>query len=167
LLQNLDRDSLAVRARELGIEPQDGDSFDDIFFRIFISKIELNLGVPVPTVLYDYPVSMASLARKKPSDPRVAERVEIYIGGLELANGFGELTDPEEQRERFIKEGEERRCLGKTVFPIDEELLFELKHIGTAAGIALGVDRLAMVLTGAGSIEEVIAFGAGELFKIE
>lgn len=167
ILENLDRDKLALRAKDLGIEAPASDSFDDIFFRIFLRDIEPHLGKDKPTILYEYPASMAALARTKPSDPRVAERFEVYINGLELANAYGELTDPIEQRARFEKEQQERTRLGKTVFPIDEALLAELPKIGQAAGIALGVDRLAMLLTGAKSIEEVIGFSARELFSKE
>lgn len=165
LIKNLDRGALAARAQEIGIEVQESDSFDDIFFRIFLLKIERNLGVDQPTILYEYPSGMAALARKKPSDPRVAERFEAYIGGLELANAYGELTDPIEQRERFLKEQEERTKLAKTVFPIDEKLLSALASVHQASGIALGVDRLAMILTEAKHINEVIAYSAKELFE--
>lgn len=165
LLENFSREKLADRARELKIEVPETDSFDDIFFRIFGLHIERKLGHEAPVILYEYPASQASLARLKPSDPRLAERFEVYIQGVEIANAFGELTDATEQRKRFEIEAEERRAAGKTVFPIDETLLNELQHVHSAAGIALGVDRLAMILTGSNNIEEVLAFSAKELFK--
>jgi len=164
LLENFTREQLAVRARELGIEIPDSDSFDDIFFRIFGLHIERKLGHDRPVILYEYPASQASLARLKSTDSRVAERFEVYIKGVEIANAFGELTDAAEQRKRFTMEAEERRLQGKTVFPIDEDLLSALQHVRSAAGIALGVDRLAMILTGAKTIDDVLAFSARELF---
>jgi lysyl-tRNA synthetase class 2 len=165
LLENFTREQLAVKARELGIEIPETDSFDDIFFRIFGLHIERKLGHDRPVILYEYPASQASLARLKSTDSRVAERFEVYIKGVEIANAFGELTDAAEQRKRFAIEAEERRLQGKTVFPIDEDLLSALQHVRSASGIALGVDRLAMILIGANSLEDVLAFSANELFN--
>lgn len=161
----LTRDSMAKAAEDRGYRVSADDTFDDCFFRIFLTEIEPKLGAEEPVILYDYPIQMAALARPKREDPRYAERFEAYAGGLELCNCFSELTDAEEQRRRFYAENEERNRLGKEDYPVDEDLLAALPEIGSAAGNALGVDRLVMLLTGARSIEDVLLFPAGELFK--
>jgi len=111
-----------------------------------------------PVILHDYPASQAALARLKPGDPTVAERFEIYIGGLEIANAFTELTDPAEQRARFLRDRDERKNSGKTDYPLPEPFLRELEHMPPASGVALGVDRLVMLFTGAAAIDDVVAF---------
>jgi lysyl-tRNA synthetase class 2 len=151
-----DRALLADAAAPLGIAPHDGDEWEDLFFRIFLEQIEPRLGVGAPTILYDYPISMAALARPKPDDPRLAERFELYVAGLELANAFGELTDPVAQRARFLADQDKQRRLYGTAYPIDEEFLAALHDMPEAAGIALGVDRLVMLATGADRIEDVL-----------
>jgi lysyl-tRNA synthetase class 2 len=124
-----------------------------------VSKVEPRLPAEHPAILLDYPAAAAALARRKPADPRVAERWELYIGGLELANAFSELTDPAEQRARFEACAAERRALGKPVYPLDEEFLAALADgLPPAAGIALGVDRLVMLLAGAPSLDHVLPF---------
>jgi lysyl-tRNA synthetase class 2 len=160
----LTRDSMAKAAAERGYAVSPDDSFDDCFFKIFLTEIEPKLGQERPTFLYDYPIQMAALARAKPEDQRYAERFEVYANGLELANAFSELTDPAEQRRRFEAERKEFEARGKDAPPIDEDLLAALAEIGSAAGIALGVDRLVMLLTGAESIDDAILFPASELF---
>jgi elongation factor P--(R)-beta-lysine ligase len=150
-------DRLAEAARPLGIAPHAGDTWEDLFFRIFLDHIEPKLGVGAPTVLYDYPISMAALARPKPDDPRLAERFELYVAGLELANAFGELTDATTQRARFLADQEKKRARYGFAYPIDEDFLAALTHgIPESAGIALGVDRLVMLATGAPLIEDVL-----------
>lgn len=119
------------------------------------------LGTPV--FLMDYPAPCAALARRKPGDPAVAERFELYAGGLELANGFSELTDPVEQRSRFEADREARRRAGQDPYPLPEPFLRDLAKLPPSAGIALGVDRLVMLFAGAESIDEVVAFGPEEL----
>jgi len=152
-----DLDRLARAAAPLGIAPHDGDRWEDLFFRIFLERIEPHLGQGTPTFLEDYPISMAALARPKPDDPRVAERFELYLCGLEIANGFGELTDPVEQRRRFLADLALREQLYGTRVPIDEDFLDALGHgMPAAAGIALGFDRLAMLALGADHIEDVL-----------
>jgi elongation factor P--(R)-beta-lysine ligase len=111
-----------------------------------------------PTFLYDYPASLAALARLKPGNPSIAERFEVYVGGIELANGFSELNDAHEQRKRFEKELEERTQLGKHVSPMPERFLKALRNMPEAAGIALGVDRLVMIFGNARTIDEVVTF---------
>ena len=133
------------------------------FDQIMVQEIEPNLGVTTPTLLYDYPASLAALARLKPDNPEFAERFEIYIAGLELANGFSELTDPQEQRARFERDQKKRDKLGKKVYPTAEKFLKSLEHMPEAAGIALGVDRLAMIFSDSPKIDDVVSFTPEEL----
>jgi lysyl-tRNA synthetase class 2 len=158
-----DRDAIAKVACGLGQNVGDDDAWDDVYFKIFLSKIEPKVA-ELPTFLYRYPISMAALAAPCADDPRFADRAEFYMGGLELANGFVELSDPVEQRKRFEEEQALRRSLGKDVWPIDEKFLSDLPNMGSAVGMAFGVDRLAMLLAGATSINDVIPFSARERF---
>ena len=125
--------------------------------------MEPHLGITRPTFLTEYPSALAALARIKPGEPRVAERFELYIDGLELANAFSELTDPLEQRERFAADEKQRRAAGKRPYPLPDNFLNELSAMPEAAGIALGLDRLVMLLTGAERIDDVVAFTPSEL----
>lgn len=131
---------------------------EERFDEILAFEIEPRLGNTVPTVLYDYPASMAALAKLKSTDTNLAERFEIYIAGIELANGFTELTDPVEQKQRFKKELELRDSMGKTSYPMPENFLKDLAHMPATAGIALGIDRLIMLFTNTPSIDDVVAF---------
>ncbi len=131
---------------------------DDLFFRTFLEQVEPRLGRERPTFLTEYPARMAALARLKPDDPSVAERFELYAGGLELANAFSELNDAAEQRRRFLAEQEERKNADREVYPLDEDFLADLERMPPSAGIALGVDRLVMLAAGADSIAQVVAF---------
>ncbi|HEY6911486.1 MAG TPA: amino acid--tRNA ligase-related protein, partial [Myxococcales bacterium] len=158
----LDAEAFAQAARACGVRPGPGASWDDLFSQVLMERIEPALGIDRPTYLTEYPASQAALARLKPGDETVAERFELYAGGLELANGFSELCDPGEQRARLQREQEERRRLGREVFPLDEKFLAALDAIGEAGGVALGVDRLLMLTTGAASIAEVLLFPAAE-----
>jgi lysyl-tRNA synthetase class 2 len=152
-----DADRLAEAANAIGVAPHAGDDWETLFFRIFLERIEPSLGLGAPTILYDYPASMAALSRRHPDDPRLAERFEVYVCGLELANAFGELTDPAEQRARFLADQERKRALYGDVYPIDEGFLAALEHgLPPCAGIALGFDRLVMLASGADDIEEVL-----------
>lgn len=147
----------AVEAKRIGLRPAENDSWDDIFFRIFLDRIEPALGHPAPTILYDYPISMAALSRPKPGDPRLAERFEIYVCGLELANAFGELTDPKLQRARFEADMDLKERFYGLRYPIDEDFLAALEFgMPESAGIALGFDRLVMLASGAARIEDVL-----------
>ena len=163
--QILTRDTMAKAALDKGYAVSSNDSFDDCFFKIFLTEIEPKLGAERPTILYDYPIQMASLSRAKPGDPRYAERFEVYAGGLELANAFSELTDPVEQRKRLEEERKLRGKRGKDQPPIDDDFIAAVGEMPPSAGIALGVDRLVMFMTGARSIEEVMLFPASEIFN--
>jgi lysyl-tRNA synthetase class 2 len=130
------------------------DTFDDIMVR----DIEPQLGQTKPVFIYDYPAERGALARRKLTDPTVAERFELYIGGLELANAFTELTDQYEQRDRFLAEQDNRRSMGKSIYPLPEKFLAELASMPPSAGIALGIDRFIMVLLDKNQIDDVVAF---------
>ncbi len=151
------------RMREIALEkgytvtPETND--DDVFFLIFLNEIEPNLGIDAPVFLYEYPARMAALSKKCEHDSRYAERVEAYVGGIELCNGFTELNDAEEQEKRLMLEREERKKLGKDVYDVDQSFVAALQFgMPPSSGIALGVDRLIMLLTGAKSIEDVLFF---------
>jgi elongation factor P--(R)-beta-lysine ligase len=146
-----------------GSIPLDAALTTDRFDEIIALEIEPQLGRNRPTFLTEYPAAMAALARRKPDNPRVAERFELYIDGLELANAFSELNDPIEQRQRFEKEEAERCRADKPSYPVPEKFLTELAAMPPSAGIALGIDRLVMLLTGATTIDEVVAFTPEEL----
>ncbi len=158
-----DREAMAKIAREHGQTVTDGDAWDDLYFKVFLTEIEPKVA-ETPTFLHRYPASQAALARRSADDPRFAERVELYAGGLELANGFAELADADEQRRRFVEERELRHSLGKRSWPIDKKFLSDLPKMGEAIGTAFGVDRFVMLLTGARSINDVIPFSARERF---
>ena len=131
------------------------DSWSDIFSRVLVEKVEPHLGVGHIAVLDEYPACEAALARTCPHDPRVSERFEVYVCGVELANGFGELTDAVEQRRRFEDEMDTKHRIYGERYPIDEELLKALSFMPPASGVALGFDRVVMLATGATSIEQV------------
>jgi len=151
-----DADILAQAAAAAGVRVAADDSWEDVFSRVLVERIEPNLGIGRPTILYEYPIAQAALARPKPGDPRVAERFELYACGVELANAFGELTDAAEQRRRFIGEMDEKARLYGERYPLDEDLLAALAHMPAASGAALGFDRLAMLATGASRIDQVL-----------
>ena len=151
-----DRDGLAAAASAAGIRVADDDGWSDIVSRILVERIEPQLGIGRPTILYEYPVAEAALARPAAHDPRVAERFELYACGVELANAFGELTDAAEQRRRFESEMAEKQRVHGERYPIDEDFLAALAAMPEASGIALGFDRLVMLMTGAQRIEQVI-----------
>jgi len=130
----------------------------DRFDEMLVEHVEPHLGMPTPTFLYDYPATLGALARLSPTDPTVAERFELYVAGLELANGFSELVDPVEQRTRFLAEQEAIRLQDRDPGPMPELFLAELAEMPQAAGIALGVDRLAMLFAGAERIDQAVAF---------
>lgn len=155
-----DGPALATAARAIGVHLGASIEFDDVFFHLLLERVEPNLGRGRPTFLMEYPASMASLARLKPSDPTVAERVELYAEGVELANGFSELTDGPEQRARLLTEQAWRKKNGLAVLPLDEAFLEAVGQMPPSAGIAVGLDRVLMLLLGAGELSEVLLFPA-------
>ena len=136
---------------------------EDRFDELLSSEVEPRLGQGRPTFLYDYPAELAALARRKTDRPEIAERFELYIAGVEIANAFSELTDPVEQRQRFTADEAARCAQGKDPLPLPDKFLSELANLPPSAGIALGVDRLVMLLTGATTIDEVVAFTPEDL----
>jgi elongation factor P--(R)-beta-lysine ligase len=155
-----DARSLAEAARHLGVRSEPGDGFDDVFFRLFLERVEPRLGRDRPAFLIDYPASMAALARLSPQDPSVAERFELYAHGLELANGFSELTDAAEQRRRLEEERAFRVARGRPAYPLDEAFLEAVGRMPPSGGVAMGLDRVLMLLLGAERIEDVLLFPA-------
>jgi lysyl-tRNA synthetase class 2 len=151
-----DREGLAAAARAAGVRVADDDTWADIFSRVLVERIEPRLGEGRATILCEYPTAEAALARPKPADPRVAERFELYACGVELANCFGELTDPVEQRLRFEAEMAEKARVYGERYPIDEDFLDALATMPAASGAALGFDRLVMLAAGAQHIEQVL-----------
>jgi lysyl-tRNA synthetase class 2 len=150
-------DALRAEARRIGVAVGEGDRWDDVFFHVFLDRIEPRLGRDGPVILHDWPACMAALARRSAADPRLCERFEVYWRGVELANAFGELTDPTEQRRRFQHDMDVKEALYGERYPVDEDFLAALDHgLPESAGIALGVDRLVMALTGAPRIEDVL-----------
>ena len=139
-----------------GIRTAADDTWSDMFSRVLVERIEPRLGIGRPTLLDRYPVPEAALARPAPDDPRLAERFELYVCGVELANGFGELTDPAEQRRRFEADMEEKARLYGQRYPVDEDFIAALSHMPDASGVALGLDRLVMLAAGAERVEDVI-----------
>ncbi|MBV8835779.1 MAG: EF-P lysine aminoacylase GenX [Alphaproteobacteria bacterium] len=151
-----DRDALAAAARRQGLRVAADDTWADVFSRIISEKVEPQLGIGRPTILDEYPTSEAALARPTARDPRVAERFELYVCGVEVANAFGELIDPAEQRRRFEAEMAEKQRVHGERYPVDEDFLAALGEMPPASGIALGFDRLVMLATGAPRIEQVL-----------
>lgn len=148
--------ALAGAAKAAGIRIADDDRWGDIFSRVLVERVEPRLGIGRATILDRYPAGQAALARRSEKDPRVAERFELYACGVELANGFGELTDAVEQRRRLEHEMEEKTRLYGERYPIDEDFLAALAHMPPACGIALGLDRLVMLAVGASRIDQVM-----------
>ncbi len=162
----LERESMARVAKTKGYIVNRDDSFDDVFFKVFLSEIEPHLGEGRPTILYDWPAQMAALSCLKKNDQRYAERFEVYIGGLELGNAFSELADPKEQKERLVEEKKMRKKLGKEVYDIDEDFLLALKiGLPPSGGIAMGVDRIVMLFVDAKTIDEILFFPVKEIFN--
>ncbi len=151
-----DRDGLADAVARTGLRVAADDTFADLFSRVLVARVEPHLGMGRPTILCEYPISEAALARPAPHDPRVAERFELYACGVELANAFGELTDPVEQRRRFEAEMDEKARIYGERYPLDGDFLAALALMPEASGIALGFDRLVMLACCAGRIEDVL-----------
>lgn len=136
---------------------------EDCFDEVMVNEIEPKLGIPQPLFLYDYPASRGALARLKPENNSLAERFELYIAGIELCNGFSELTDPLEQLARFEKEQQLRRSIEKASYPMPERFLAALDDMPTACGNALGIDRLVMLFADTKEIDDVVAFTPEDL----
>jgi lysyl-tRNA synthetase class 2 len=147
---------LQAEAARAGVSTAIDDTWGDIFSRILAERVEPNLGFGRPTILYEYPVPLAALARAKPGSEVVAERFELYVCGVELANGFGELTDVTEQRARFETAMDEKERIYGERYPVDADFLAALGQMPQASGVALGFDRLVMLATGAERIDQVI-----------
>ena len=160
LLATIDRgegDRAVLAAAAAGkVRISDDDTWSDIFSKILVEHVEPKLGQGRLTILFEYPAPEAALARTKPSDPRVAERFEVYACGVELANGFGELTDPNEQRRRFLLAMDEKERRYGERYPLDEEFLAAVAGMPQASGVALGFDRLVMLASGASRIDQVV-----------
>ncbi len=157
--------TLGARMQGAGIDTGSAGTWDDLFYTAFVTRVEPALaGLPHPIVLIDWPAELAALARPKSDAPHLVERFEVYIAGLELCNAFGELTDPDEQARRFTADLAARAARGRARYPLDRSFLRAL-HEGMppSAGIALGIDRLVMLATGARSISEVLPFARDEL----
>lgn len=162
----LSQPKLIAKAKEKGYNIEAATTWEQAFNQIFLTEIEPQLGQGRPTILYEYPAEMAALSRKKAGDPRYAERFEFYIAGLELGNAFGELVDADEQLHRLQEDRQEKERLGRTLFDIDQDFISALRSgIPSCAGIAVGVDRLAMVFLDAQTIQEVLFFPAAEMWE--
>ncbi len=151
-----DRAHLAAGLKAAGLRVAEDDTWADLFSRVVVERVEPNLGLGRATILDEYPVAEAALARPTARDSRVAERFELYACGVELANAFGELTDAAEQRRRFEEEMREKMRVYGESYPVDEDFLAALAHMPEASGIALGFDRLVMLATGASRIDQVL-----------
>jgi elongation factor P--(R)-beta-lysine ligase len=150
-----DSAQFAREAAAQGLRIAADDDWSDLFSRVLSEKVEPALGNERPTILYEYPLSEAALARPHPDDPRLAQRFELYVCGVEIANAFAELTDPVEQRRRFEADMEKQRRIYGYSYPLDEDFLSALSETPPASGAALGFDRLAMLACGAERIEDV------------
>lgn len=161
----LDEPSLLAAAEKKGYYVTEESTWEELYNQIFLNEIEPHLGQTCPCILYDYPASQAALSRRKSTDPRLAERFEFYVAGLELGNAFSELTDWQEQRDRLEADRAEKIRLGRTVFDVDQDFIAALRSgIPPTAGIAVGVDRLVMLFMDAPDIQSVLAFPATQLW---
>ena len=154
--ENPSKDLLEAEAKKLHINVSKIDTWDDIYEKLMFEYIEPNLGIDRPTILYEYPIHQAALSKAKPENPNIAERFELYICGVEVANAFTELTDPETQLSRFKKDMQTKKDLYGISYPIDNEFIEALNYIPSATGIAMGIDRLIILSTGAKDITEVL-----------
>jgi EF-P lysine aminoacylase GenX len=163
----LNRDTLVQRAKEEGYQVNNNTTWEEAYNQLFLNLIESQLvNYDVPVIIYDYPASQAAYSKKKESDPRFAQRFEFYLGGYELGNAFSEENDPEVQEEKFREDLQLRKELGKTDYGMDEDYLEALKEgLSPSGGIAVGVDRLVMLLANTRSIQETMFFPAQEVFE--
>jgi lysyl-tRNA synthetase class 2 len=151
-----ERDGLAAQAEKAGVRTAANDTWGDVFSRVIVERIEARLGNERATILSEYPLPQAALARAKPGGGKVAERFELYACGVELANAFAELTDSAEQRARFQAVMDEKERIYGERYPLDEDFLAALEYMPLASGIALGFDRLVMLASGAERVDQVI-----------
>lgn len=161
----LEKEKMFSLCKDRGYNPSQDEAFEDLFYRIFLNEIEPNLGKEKATIVHHYPKAMAALAKISDTDPNYAERFEIYIDGIELANAFSELTDEKEQRIRLEEERKKREELGKDVYSVDEDFLQAVGQMPPSTGIALGVDRLVQLMTGCKNINNVLPLPASLLFE--
>lgn len=155
---NLIIEQLSNTARKLGCQISKNDRYEDLFFKIFLNKIEPNLGLTRPVFVYNYPAQMCSLSKLCKNDPRYAERFELYIGGVEIANAFGELTNASKQKQRLEEDKKLRQELNKPTWPVDSEFIAALESgiSKNTSGVALGIDRMVLLFSNARDINEVI-----------
>ena len=165
LEQYLTREEMEQLCVDWGYKPEKNEAYEYLFYRIFLNEIEPSLVQKGAIIIYNYPSQMAALAKISKSNPNVAERFELYINGIEVANAFSELTDETEQRKRFIEEQRVRKKLGFPKINLDEEFLLAIKQMPPSAGIALGVDRLVQAMLGEKNIDGILPFGAKQLWK--
>jgi elongation factor P--(R)-beta-lysine ligase len=164
----LSTEKLLNAGKEKGYMVEENVSWEQMFYQVFLNEIEPALNKSnKPAIIYDYPISQASLSRPKKDDPRFAERFEVFLAGVELANCFSELTDAKMQKERFAEDLEARKLLGKSIYPIDEDLINALASgLPSVSGIAVGVDRLIMLKANVPSVSETMFFPGGEVFDL-
>lgn len=161
----LTRETMYTLCVQHGYAPTASEAYADLFYRIFLNEVEPELSALGPVFVYGYPAPMAALARLAPNDERYAQRFELYIGGMELANCFGELTDHYEQQRRLEEDREERHRASKDVYPIDTEFIDALRiGMPESSGIALGVDRMVQLFTGCLNIDDVLVLPMSKLF---
>ena len=166
LLENQTFEEFKKTAEKIKLDTTGCETWDEIYFKLFLNHIEPNLPKNQPIFIYDYPATQAALAKKSDKNPFFAERFELYINGIELCNAFSELTDPIEQKQRLKDEQVERKNMNKTVFDIDEEFLSSLESIQSpCAGIAMGLDRLFMILLDKASIEDLLLFPLNKMIN--
>lgn len=164
----LSEEKLKAAAVEAGYTVTSDTTWEQVFNQFLLNKIEPNLGQTAPTILYDYPASQAALSRRKSTEPRLAERFEFFVAGLEIGNAFSELTDGEEQERRFADELRQRAELGKTPYKMDHDYIEALKvGMPETGGIAVGVDRLVMLFADAATLADVTYFPVQDVFDEE
>ena len=152
-------DALRAEAERIDIQAAEDDNWETLFFRIFLERVEPGLGIPKPMFILDYPSRMGLMAKNKETDPEWVERAELYVGGVELATGYSELLDPDEQMRRFLNEQEIKKQTLGLDYPVDTELIHALEHdIPPSAGMSIGVDRLIMLFADKHNIQDVLLF---------
>lgn len=161
----LETETMFALCQERGYKPQPDERYEDVFYRIFLNEIEPRLIARGGVMIHHYPKQMAALAKMSETEIGYAERVEVYLNGLELANGFGELTDGAEQRKRLEEEKTLRHTLGKDVYPLDDDFVGAVQNMPPSTGMSIGVDRLVQYFTGCQNIDSVIALPASKLFE--